>query len=242
VRRPLLLALALLTSRPAPAAECVVLLHGLGRSPWSMFLMQTALQRAGYAVWNDGYPSTRKTIEALAPVVGEAVAWCRERGASRIHFVTHSMGGILVRDYFQDHRVPEAGRVVMLAPPNHGSEIVDAYGGHWWFRAATGPAGLELATHGLPSRLAPIPLEIGVIAGSRNVYPLFRGVFRGANDGKVSVDSAALAEMKQMLVVDSGHTFMPSSPAVIAQVKAFLRDGAFSGAPAAVPGATAAAP
>lgn len=133
----------------------------------------------------------------------------------RIHFVTHSMGGILVRQYFRDHAVPEADRVVMLAPPNHGSAMVDANRDRWWFRAATGPAGQQLGTaaDSLPNTLPPLPLEVGIIAGRR--------------DGKVAVDSARLAEMKDMRIVDSAHTLIMNSPAVIREVKAFLGNGAF---------------
>ena len=209
--------------------ECVVLLHGLGRSYLAMAALQFALENAGYAVWNKGYPSTEARIEQLAPVVGDAISDCRARGATRIHFVTHSMGGILVRQYFQDHAVPEAGRVVMLAPPNHGSEVVDAYRDTWWFRYATGPAGQQLGTaaDSVPNTLKPLNLEIGVIAGRGSSDPWFGGLFGGANDGKVSVASTVLPEMKQRIVVGSGHTFMIYSPAVIRQVKVFLQTGVF---------------
>jgi hypothetical protein len=120
-----------------------------------------------------------------------------------------------VRAYFRDHRVAEAGRVVMLAPPNRGSAIVDAHRERWWFRAATGPAGQQLGTaaDSLPNTLPPLPLEVGIIAGRR--------------DGKVAVDSARLEEMKDMRIVDSAHTFIMNSPTVIREVKAFLRNGAF---------------
>ncbi len=219
----------LTASNPAMASDCVVLLHGLGRSHLSMTLLQFVLERSGYKVWNRGYPSTRKTVEELAPVVGEAVAECRKFAPQKIHFVTHSMGGILVRTYFRDHQVAEAGRVVMLAPPNHGSEIVDAHRDRRWFRRATGPAGQQLGTaaDGLPNTLPPLKLEVGVIAGKRSSDPWFNRLYAGDHDGKVSVASARLPEMKDMLVVESGHTFMMNSPAVIRQVKAFLKDGAF---------------
>jgi pimeloyl-ACP methyl ester carboxylesterase len=226
----LVLLAGMLAPMPARSSECVVLLHGLGRSYLSMTLLQCALENSGYTVWNRGYRSTEHRIEELEPVVGEALDYCRKRKARRIHFVTHSMGGILVRAYFQNHEVPEAGRVVMLAPPNHGSEVVDAYRDRWWFKWATGPAGQQLGTasDSLPNRLKPVPLEIGVIAGRRTSDPWFGGVFSGPNDGKVSLAGAVLPEMKELAVVDSGHTFMVNSPTVIAYVKHFLRDGVFA--------------
>ena len=204
-----------LVTTPAMASECVVLLHGLGRSHLSMTVLQFALENAGYDVWNEGYPSRTKTVEELAPVVGEAIDDCRARGARRVHFVTHSMGGILVRAYFRDRAVADAGRVVMLAPPNRGSWIVDRNRDSWWFRWSTGPAGQQLGTapDSLPNTLPRLPLEVGVIAGRY--------------DGKVSVASTRLAEMKEHLVVDSAHTFLMNTPTVVRQVKAFLKDGAF---------------
>lgn len=210
----LALTLALMTT-PAAAKECVVLLHGLGRTPLSMAVLQLALERDGYEVWNRGYRSTTATVEELTPVVGRAIDACRARGATRVHFVTHSLGGILVRAWFQDRPADGAGRVVMLAPPNHGSAIVDAHRAQWWFRWSTGPAGQQLGTaaDSLPNRLRPLALEVGVIAGRY--------------DGKVSVASTALDGMKAQLVVPSAHTFIMNSPAVIRQVKAFLRNGAF---------------
>ena len=199
-----------------PAAEAVVLLHGLGRTHRSMLVLQRALERDGYLTWNRGYPSRRAPVEALRAVVGIAIEDCRARGAARIHFVTHSLGGILVRAYFRDHRVPEAGRVVMLAPPNRGSAIVDRHRASAWFRWFTGPAGQQLGTgpDSLPNRLPPLPIEVGVIAGR--------------HDGKVPVANTALEGMKAQLVVASAHTFIMNSPVVVRQVKAFLRYGSFS--------------
>ena len=210
----LALTLALMTTSAA-AGDCVVLLHGLGRSQWSLKVMQYALERAGYQVWNRGYASRSDTVENLAPVVGDAIEACRAHQPAKIHFVTHSMGGILVRAYFSNHVVPEAGRVVMLAPPNHGSAIAENHRTRAWFRWFTGPAGQQLGTaaDSLPNRLPAPPLEVGVIAGRY--------------DGKVSVESTRLAGMKQHLVVYTAHTFIMNSPAVIRQVKAFLKDGAF---------------
>ena len=222
--------LCLVGTTTAGAAECVVLLHGLGRTSLSMIRLQTSLERSGYVVWNRSYPSTRQPIEQLSEVVGEAVEHCRKQGAEKIHFVTHSLGGILVRVYLRDRKVPEAGRIVMLAPPNHGSEVADTYRSSAWFQWATGPAGQQLGTGGdsLPKRLEPLKLEVGIVAGTKSSDPWFSGVFRDRHDGKVSVASTRLPEMTDFLTVESGHTFIMNSGEVVQQVKSFLRTGAFS--------------
>ena len=229
--RLFLLLIILIFSTPAFAVEdeCVILLHGLGRTSSSMLRVELRLEEEGYLVWSRSYPSRKKTIEELTPVVGEAVDYCRANEAKKIHFVTHSMGGILVRQYFQNNDVKEARRVVMLAPPNNGSEVTDRYRDEGWYQFATGPAGQQLGTEkdSVPNTLDVIPLEVGIIAGTRSSDPWFAEIFQGANDGKVSVASTRLPEMNDFLVVESGHTFIMNDGEVIRQIKSFLRDGRF---------------
>ncbi len=217
---------------PAPAApEAVILLHGLGRTHRSMRPMEAALREAGFFVVNESYASNRAPIDRLADdSVGDAIAACRTNGARRIHFVTHSLGGILVRLYVLRHPFPDLGRVVMLSPPNQGSEVVDTLRSNTLFRTATGPAGQVLGTdsNSLPARLPAVDFELGVIAGDRSLDPWFSPLIPGLDDGKVAVDRTRVDGMRDFLVVHASHPFIMRTDEVIRQTLHFLRNGRFA--------------
>ena len=209
--------------------EAVVLVHGLGRTSSSMWLMQKRLAQLGYHVVNLEYPSTQIEIEKTAREYLQPQVEELSRRFDVINFVTHSMGGIVVRQYLEDGGSDTVGRIVMLAPPNKGSEIIDRLGGYSCFKKAMGPASLQLSTisNSLPNRLGGAKVKVGIIAGSLSLNPLSSLMIEGPDDGKVSVESTRLEGMTSHLVVSSSHTFMMNNPAVTDRVISFLQRGTF---------------
>ncbi len=230
-RLTLLLLLAAV-SMPAAAVDCVVLLHGLARTAASMDAMQQALAEAGFETANIDYPSRHHTVEELAAtVVPEGVESCRARqGVERIHFVTHSLGGILVRQFLAGNELDELGRVVMLAPPNQGSAAVDELRHLPGFDWLNGPAGRQLGKgeNSVPLRLGPADFELGIIAGSRTIDPVTSAVLDNPDDGRVSVADTRLEGMRDFVVVEHSHAFIMRMREPIELTIRFLTRGSFA--------------
>jgi pimeloyl-ACP methyl ester carboxylesterase len=211
--------------------ETVVVLHGLARTSASMSTMVRALEKAGYDVCNIAYPSREHSIEVLtAQFVAPAVRTCLANKTDKAHFVTHSMGGVIVRHLVKSAPDLGIGRVVMLSPPNHGSEVVDKLGQLSLFKAINGPAGLELATRedSVPRSLGSASFDVGIITGSRTVNPFLSLLIPGDDDGKVSIESAKLEGMTGFCVMPATHPFIMKNKSVIEQTLSFLAKGRFT--------------
>ncbi|MDP5459468.1 alpha/beta fold hydrolase [Alishewanella sp. SMS8] len=212
------------------AKECVILLHGLARSADAMQLLATRLEQAGYAVSNVDYPSTHYPIEQLAPLaIEQGLNTCQQQSAHPIHFVTHSLGGILVRYYLTTQSIAHLGRVVMLGPPNQGSEVVDTLKDAPGFELLNGPAGQQLGTDeaSVPKQLGPVDFELGVIAGTQSINLILSTMLPNPDDGKVSLESTKVMGMTDFIALPTTHPFMMKNDAVIAQTLYFLQHGEF---------------
>ena len=208
--------------------ECVILLHGLARTQHSMSRLESTLIKHHYIVVNDHYPSTKKPINALAKeYIPPMLDKCLKNHPRRIHFVTHSLGGIILQQYLQKNKISKLDHIVMLGPPNHGSPLADLLHNLWIFKFFLGPVIAELTTKKNNIILVHDQYNIGIIAGNYNLNPFGYIVFNEPNDGKVSISSAQMSQMTDFIVLPVTHTFMMSNAVVEKQTLHFLTYGRF---------------
>ena len=208
----------------------VVLLHGISRTRRSFRKMQAALEAAGFATLNVGYASRHHALETLAADIHPAIARFTESLEGHVHFVGHSMGGLLIRVYIATHRPKRLGRVVMLGTPNGGSEVADRLKSVSLYRAWFGPAGQQLVTRRDAATEATLPLvdyPVGVIAGNRSVDPISSVFLPKPHDGRVSVEKTKLDGMADHIIIGTSHPWLPMNGLAIEQTLAFLRNGKF---------------
>lgn len=217
-------------------ADCVILLHGLARSSASMSKLADALNSSGFATVNQSYPSREHNIETLAVnAINDATASCEKKGPKdksseyKIHFITHSMGGILVRQYLHQSEIENLGNVVMLGPPNKGSQVVDKLKNVVGFYWLNGPAGQQLGTtpNSVPKTLGAAHFTTGIIAGTRSINPILSTILPGQDDGKVTVANTKLDGMTDHITLPVTHTFMMKNDQVIEQSIHFIKFNQF---------------
>jgi len=200
-----------------------------------MEAMAEAIDEAGFTAINIDYPSRDYPIEELAPMaVGEGLLLCEAAGATeKVHFVAHSLGGILVRKYLKNKEIKNLGRVVMLGPPNQGSKAVDELGDFPGFDWLNGPAGRQLGKgpDSVPLQLGAANFELGIIAGNRSIDPITSAVLDDPDDGKVSVEDTKLEGMDDFIIVEHSHALMMRMQLPIELTIQFLKTGRFSAAP-----------
>lgn len=209
----------------------MLLLHGIARRSGSLASIERAIAEAGYRTLNLDYPARRRPLEELVEHVHHAAGGFMGGEGGHTHFVTHSMGGLLARAYLARHRPSAMGRVVMLAPPNQGSEVADLLAENRLYRRFFGPAGAQLGTRQdgeLRGFLGTVDYPLGVIAGDRSIYPLSWLLIPGPNDGRVSVARSRVDGMTDHVVVHATHPMLMRNRQVIDQTVHFLRHGRFA--------------
>lgn len=203
--------------------DAVILLHGLWRSVWAMEPMAKYLHEQGFHTINVPYPSFRKPIEDITSIVHNAI---RQHANGRTtHFVTHSLGGIITRQLLHDLPPTQTGRVVMIAPPNQGSEIIDWLSRFRPSKLALGPTGMQLGSGKIQAPHLPENIDLAVIMGKHSLFPFFRKLLDDENDGFVSVERGKIEGMNEFHIIDADHTFIATEPRVMEITRDFLCRG-----------------
>ena len=216
------------SAQPALQPPLVVLLHGLGRTRMSMWLLASRLEDAGFRVHRIGYRSLDRSPAEIVESVSRQINDCCAGHQGEVHLVGHSLGGLLIRAYLEENHIPHLGRVVLIGTPNQGVELVDRFSGNFLF-SLLGPttAALGAGSESLPDRLSRPYYPVGVIAGSTR-SDWNDSWLEGPDDGLISVESTRLEGMIDFIMVDSGHSMMRYSGEVARQTIEFLRTGRFS--------------
>lgn len=210
---------------PSKNGEYVILLHGLARSPESMQPLARELQNAGYGTCVTGYPSRSYTVPQLSErALTPALQKCRDAGAQKIHFIGHSMGAMIARYHLAYHSPTDVGKLVQLAPPNQGSEVVDHLSCWNFFEWINGPAGSTLGTgeYSLASQLSPLSHPTLVVAGYCSINPINSLMIPGPDDGKVSVKNTQAKGVARHVVIKTSHPMIMKNRQAIQETKAFL--------------------
>ena len=209
--------------------EYVILLHGINRSSSSMEKFEKHFQKNNYNTLNVDYASRKYTIEVLAERLDKKIKATIPKNA-KINFVTHSMGGLLARYYIEKHQPKNLNRVVLVAPPNHGSEMADYLMNNAAYQVAFGPAGQQLGTgkNSISNKLLKtVDYNVGVIAANETIDPLSSYIIPGDDDGKVSIESTKIKGMKDHIILDTDHLFIVVNKDAMKQSLYFLKNGKF---------------
>ncbi|WP_036043978.1 alpha/beta hydrolase [Leptospira alstonii] len=210
--------------------DCVILIHGFLRSSDQLKNMGDYLADHNLSVYYANYPSRSNNIQEVSqhyilPIVQNNCA----SKFDKIHFVTHSAGGIVIRHFLKENRIEKLGRVVMLAPPNKGSEVADFLSRFDFFNALLGPILIQLKTDdsSFVNNVGTPNFEFGIIMGDSSNDPISSIIISGEDDGKVSIESSKLNTMKEFLLVNRTHTFIMDGPEVQKATLQFIKNGTF---------------
>jgi triacylglycerol lipase len=212
------------------AAECVVLIHGFGRSSFSLSKIKNRLEDNGYKTILPDYPSRKYNIEQLTndyviPIIEQEAKNC-----SKLHFVGYSMGGIITRFIITKKRPANLGKVVFLAAPNSGAEVIESFNKYSWFRRIFGPAIDDITPNASFINNLPkyVDYEAGVIAGRLSANPITSLlILEGEDDGTVSVESTKIDGMKEHIILNSTHSTLLNSEIAAEQIENFISNGNF---------------
>ena len=207
--------------------DFVYVLHGLGQGKWSMKLLALRLNKAGFIVERIGYKSINRSPQDILQDVTTQINASLPDTNYTVHFVGHSLGGLIIRAYLDSNRIVNLGRVVLIGTPNQGTPFVDKYHDSWWMKLL-GPMSRALGTdeNSFPNSIASPYYPVGIIAGITEIINNEKTI-PGQDDGIVPLESTKLEQMTDIIIIKTHHAMLPKSRTVAEQTIALLRNGHF---------------
>lgn len=207
--------------------ETVVLVHGLWMRGWVMTLLGLRLQRYGFHTIVFSYPSMSNSLSQNALFLSNFVT---DIAAPHIHFIGHSLGGLLVMQMLAEYPEPRAGRIVLAGSPCHASYVASKLARMGLGRYLIGRGMLQCLRQKVPE--CADRYEVGSIAGCKSLGggKLFGGL-PSPNDGVVAVEETRMPGTSDQIVLNVSHSGMLLSTSVAYQVCMFLRHGYFFHSP-----------
>jgi pimeloyl-ACP methyl ester carboxylesterase len=210
----------------SPSPALTILVHGLWQSGLELFVMRRRLQADGTmrAVFFS-YPTT---VGSMSNHVRRLIECARAHKSERLHFVGHSLGGLVILRALQVTDDLPPGRAVLLGAPVQGSRTAQSLARIPIVRTLLGGALREECVDWSPREWSG-RREVGVIAGSMGygVGRLFANLDQ-VHDGTVLVEETRLPGAKDHIVVNATHTGLLVSAEVAEQTRHFLEHGNFS--------------
>jgi len=214
------------------ASLTVYLVHGYGSLPITMSAIERDLIKEKFRTCNFGYKSISKDIDSCSKLLYLKI---KSIAVDTVCFVTHSMGGLVVRGLLNyvriDSAFPIISRIVMLAPPNHGAQIADFFSSTSVLKWVLGPNVEHMRTdsNSFANKL-PIPQnsELGIILGARFDGVGYNPFIKGDNDGFLTAEKAKLGTEKEIITVPEAHILMPQNRTIRKYIVHFMLYGNFT--------------
>lgn len=211
------------------ATNKIILLHGINGSSSELANIEAYLVSQDESVENIDYPSTEYPIEVLVSDYVGPMLEQFAREVDTVHFACHSMGNIVLRYYLKDHPDYPYGRIVMMGPPNQGSQLTDTFKKWKYYKKRYGPAGDQIGTdvEDLLNLSKQLPRDVGIIAGTKTMFFLYSWIIPGKDDGKVSHSSMKSPGYRAFVTVPYHHDEMTYKEDLAELILNYIKNGEF---------------
>lgn len=211
--------------------EIIILVHGFNKNKKDMSFLQKYFNNLNYETVTLSLPTIFSSLEHCTDLFEEKlfkIQNIKNNRYSKIHFVGHSFGGLIIRKFLSRHFIKNIGRCVLIATPNQGSQLADITNNYFSFSLNIVKSLKSMLIQNL-NISSPIneSIEIGVIAGNKCNLLLGHLFLPKNNDGRVEINSTKIDNMKDYIILEYGHKEIHHKLKTANYIKSFLQKGEF---------------